>query len=32
MPDISNTHEPQKPRRRWFQFGLRTLSTGTTAG
>jgi hypothetical protein len=25
MPDKPNTDEPQKPRRRWFQFRLRTL-------
>ncbi|HEY2759687.1 MAG TPA: hypothetical protein VGI75_03070 [Pirellulales bacterium] len=25
MPDKPNTAEPQKPRRRWFQFRLRTL-------
>ena len=25
MPDKLDTAEPQKPRRRWFQFRLRTL-------
>jgi len=25
MPDNPNTAEPQKPRRRWFQFRLRTM-------
>ncbi len=25
MPDKPNIAEPQKPRRRWFQFRLRTL-------
>jgi hypothetical protein len=25
MSDNQNTAEPQKPRRRWFQFRLRTL-------
>lgn len=25
MPDEPNTVEPKKPRRRWFQFRLRTL-------
>ena len=25
MPDDPNTAEPGKPRRRWFQFRLRTL-------
>ena len=24
-PDTPNTAEPGKPRRRWFQFRLRTL-------
>jgi hypothetical protein len=28
MPDTPNTAEPQKPRRPWFQFGLRTLLIG----
>ncbi len=28
MPDTPNTAEPGKPRRRWFQFGLRTMLVG----
>jgi hypothetical protein len=28
MPTNPNTAEPQKPRRRWFQFRLRTLLIG----
>ena len=28
MPDKPNTAEPGKPRRRWFQFRLRTLLIG----
>jgi hypothetical protein len=28
MPDKPNTAEPQTPRRRWFQFRLRTLLIG----
>ena len=28
MPDTPNTAEPGKPRRRWFQFRLRTLLIG----
>jgi len=29
MPGNPNTAEPQKPRRRWYQFRLRTLLVGT---
>ena len=28
MADTSNIAEPEKPRRRWFQFRLRTLLVG----
>jgi hypothetical protein len=28
MPTNRNATDPQKPRRRWFQFGLRTLLIG----
>jgi hypothetical protein len=28
MSDEPNTTEPPKPRRRWFQFRLRTLLIG----
>ena len=30
MADAPNTAEPGKPRRRWFQFRLRTLLVGVT--
>jgi hypothetical protein len=30
MPDKPNTAEPGKPRRRWFQFRLRTLLVAMT--
>jgi len=30
MADTPHTAEPVKPRRRWFQFRLRTLLIGAT--